>query len=721
MKVKTKLLLGLSALPILILLIAAVGWFQVINLNKLSDSLSRDYDTSFLAEQIHRKVKDEALSLRHIVLSDDQAVIDKEIAYLSMEGDSVSRDIETLNTMVSSAEQRALIDDIRLTNSRFNRYKDSVMEHVSKGDKEEAVALIVTSGDGIQDEFLDVISMLTTSLEEEVSASLGQMPKDFQRQLLVGSVISVIGILIVISLIFRIVWMVMMRLHKVSAVMVNVANGRADLSTRIEAKQIDEIDDVAHSFNTMAVSLQEQMSKHEEMNWVKSHVAEITADMSGQQELESLSRMFLSKVVPLVDGCHAVFYMMGQDEETKEPLLQLIGSYAFKERKHLTNQFRMGEGLIGQAAFERTPILLTEVPDQYIRIKSGLGEAAPQNVYVLPILYEDDLKAVIEIAALKPFTEVQQAFLEELINNLGIIIDNLQGRLKLASLLQESQALMEEIQVQSEELQSQQDELRATNEELEEQTEALKASEEKLKAQQEQLEQTNAELEEKANVLAVQNKRFEITNQEMAQARAELEEKARQLAISSKYKSEFLANMSHELRTPLNSLLILSKLLADNNEGNLTEKQVGYSKTIYASGNDLLTLINDILDLAKIESGRMDVNLSRVAIQDVVEFVESRFNPIANEKKLAFNIHLADPLPADFYSDELRVQQVLKNLLSNAFKFTQKGEVTLDISLKESNNSNECIRLAVRDTGIGIPQEKQDLILQLAANLEDRA
>lgn len=486
----------------------------------------------------------------------------------------------------------------------------------------------------------------------------------------------------------------------------DVANGSADLSTRVKVKSNDEIDDVAKSFNKMVHSLEEQLEKEQSLIWVKSNIAEISTDLNGKHDLESLSQTFLSKAVPLVESAHAVLYVKGMDEREEEPVYKLFASYALKERKHLTNVFRKGEGLIGQAVLEKKPIILTNVPSDYIQVKSGLGEAPPLNIYVLPICFEGDVKAVLELASFKPFDTVQQSFLEELVGVSGIIFESVMGRIQLAKLLEESQALMEEVQAQSEELQSQQEELRASNEELEEQTQALRQSEEKLQVQQEELEQINAELKEKAEGLEEQNRKFEVTNREVEKARAELEEKARQLTLSSKYKSEFLANMSHELRTPLNSLLILSKLLSDNLDGNLSEKQVEYSKTIYSSGNDLLTIINDILDLAKIESGKMDVNPSQIPIRDIVNYVEETFRPVANEKNLNLNIVLTDRLPNVIFSDIQRLQQVLRNLLSNAFKFTHKGEVTLKIDFDQR------FIFSVIDTGIGISKEKQELIFQ---------
>src|SRR5207244_3485470 len=296
--------------------------------------------------------------------------------------------------------------------------------------------------------------------------------------------------------------------------------------------------------------------------------------------------------------------------------LRLSATYGYKERKSVSNRFKFGEALVGQAALERKTIVISEAPEDYIRIASGLGEAAPANIIVLPVLFEDQVMAVVELASFKRFSDIHQTFLDQLTESIGVVLNTIIATMRTEELLQQSQSLTQELQAQSEELQAQQEELRRSNAELEQQAATLKASEELLQQQQEELQQTNEELEEKAQLLAEQNQRIEIKNREIEVARSALEEKAEQLSLSSRYKSEFLANMSHELRTPLNSLLILAKLLSDNPDGNLTNKQIDFAGTIHTAGSDLLDLINDILDLSKVEAGKMDVHVTEVQLAD---------------------------------------------------------------------------------------------------------
>jgi CheY-like chemotaxis protein/GAF domain-containing protein len=441
--------------------------------------------------------------------------------------------------------------------------------------------------------------------------------------------------------------------------------------------------------------------------------------MQGQKDLESVSRLIMSELTPLVSAHHGAFFIL--DNEAGMPTLRLIASYAYRARKHVGNRFGIGEGLVGQAALEKQPILLQNVPDDYIQITSGLGEAPPRNIIVLPVLFEGEVKAVIELASFLPFSQIHQTFLDQLTESIGVVLNMIGASMRTEELLEQSQKLTQELQSQSRELQQQQDELKRSNAELEAQAKTLRQSEELLKEQQEELQQVNEELEEKASLLAEQNQKVEQKNREVEAARLALEEKAEQLALSSKYKSEFLANMSHELRTPLNSLLILAKLLADNKEKNLSPKQVEFAQTIHSSGTDLLNLINDILDLSKVEAGKMEVNAMDVPIQDISSFTKRTFEPVAHQKGISFMVDIQPEVPPAIYTDGQRLQQVIKNLLSNAFKFTETGGVTLTIRRAEKgkrfasrilDQAETVIALAVSDTGIGIAKEKQQLIFE---------
>jgi len=339
----------------------------------------------------------------------------------------------------------------------------------------------------------------------------------------------------------------------------------------------------------------------------------------------------------------------------------------------VATRFAMGEGFVGQVAREARPLTITDVPDGYVKVASALGQAAPAQIVVMPITFEEQVLGVIELGSLRPFTEVNRGFLDQLTETIGVVVNTIQANMRTEELLTQSQALTQELQKQSEELR-----------------------------------QTNDELQEKTLVLQEQNRDIEIKNAEIELARAGLEEKAAQLALSSKYKSEFLANMSHELRTPLNSLLILSRMLSENEEDNLTPAQVEFAMTIHAAGNDLLALINDILDLSKVEAGKMDLNVGQVALADLCDDLERWFRPVAEQNELAFSIEMADDLPAAILTDEQRLQQVLRNLLSNAFKFTEEGSVSLRIE----HGDRDTLAFSVVDSGVGIPDEKLSLIFE---------
>ncbi|WP_017316046.1 HAMP domain-containing protein [Mastigocladopsis repens] len=487
---------------------------------------------------------------------------------------------------------------------------------------------------------------------------------------------------------------------------------KGDLTRSIAVEAEGEVAILKDNINQMIANLRETTQKNTEQDWLKTNLAKFTRMLQGQRDLETVSKLILSELAPLVGASHGVFYIMDITEELQ--YLKLLSSYAYRERRHLANRFYLGEGLVGQSALEKERILLTEVPQDYIRIASGLGEATPLNIVVLPVLFEGQVTAVIELASFRRFNEIHLSFFDQLTESIAIVLNTIAASMRTEELLKQSQSLAHE-------LQSQQNELRETNKRLEQQAQSLKASEDLLKKQQEELQETNAELEERSELLAVQNKEVERKNQEIEQARQSLEEKAEQLALSSRYKSEFLANMSHELRTPLNSLLILAKLLTDNVERNLSAKQVEYSRTIYSAGNDLLTLINDILDLAKIESGTMSIDIDQMLFTELHEHIERTFRQVAVDKGLNFTLDFAAELPRSIHTDAKRLHQVLKNLLANAFKFTERGEVRFHVFVATQgwsygneilNRAQTVIAFAVSDTGIGIAPEKQRIIFE---------
>ncbi|MGQ0519688.1 MAG: response regulator [Actinomycetota bacterium] len=488
---------------------------------------------------------------------------------------------------------------------------------------------------------------------------------------------------------------------------------QGDLTRSIAVEAQGEVAELKDNINQMIGNLAETTRRNEEQDWLKTNLARISSLMQGQRDLQTVSRLIMSELTPTVSAQHGAFFLndVAPDADTE---LRLVASYGYKARKNVPNSFKLGESLVGQAALEKEPILITEAPADYVKVSSGLGEAAPVNVIVLPILFEEQVLGVIELGALRPFTAVNQSFLEQVIETIGVVLSTIIANTRTEELLSESQRLAQE-------LQSQQEELRRSNAELESQAASLKASEELLQQQQEELQQTNEELQEKARLLAEQNRSIEVKNREIEMARLGLEEKAQQLALSSKYKSEFLANMSHELRTPLNSLLILAKLLADNPEGNLDAKQVEFATTIHTAGSDLLELINDILDLSKVEAGKMDVVIADVGLAELCATVEQSFRPVADEKQLEFTLVREPGAPELVVTDEQRLHQVLRNLLSNAFKFTEVGCVRLCIGpapadMRYANpvltEARRVVAFSVTDTGIGIPSDKLRLVFE---------
>jgi CheY-like chemotaxis protein/signal transduction histidine kinase/HAMP domain-containing protein len=458
---------------------------------------------------------------------------------------------------------------------------------------------------------------------------------------------------------------------------------KGDLTRSIQVEASGEVADLKDNLNTMIDNLRLTTDRNTEQDWLKTNLARFTGMLQGQRDLATVGRMLLSELAPLVSAQQGVIYQMSGEESAEMVLLSAFAGDG--EDGHL-RRLKLGEGLVGQCAAEKRRMLISDLPANTISIRSGLFEATPRNVIVLPVLFEDRVKAVIELASLSSFTTSQLAFLEQLTASIGIVLNSIEATMQTEGLLKQSQQLATELQVQQKELQ-----------------------------------QTNEQLAQKAQQLAEQNVEVERKNQEIEQARRALEDKAKELALTSKYKSEFLANMSHELRTPLNSILVLGQQLSDNPDGNLTPKQVEFSRTIHGAGTDLLNLITDILDLSKIESGTVSVEAEEVFFASMLDAVERPFRHEAENRHLSFEVQTDPHLSRSVVTDSKRLQQVLKNLLSNAFKFTESGGVRLTVSPAKSGWSEEhpilsktasVVAFEVSDTGIGIPFEKQRIIFE---------
>lgn len=472
------------------------------------------------------------------------------------------------------------------------------------------------------------------------------------------------------------------QVRSISEVASAVTKGDLTRNIRVDAK--GEVKELKDTINLMITNLRETTLLNLDQDWLKSNLAKFNQMLQGQKDLKTVAGRILSELAQVVGAHFGAFYIVASDEVF--PKLKLFASYAYKSEKHIPKEFLFGEGLVGQCALEKERIILSNVPESYVKINSGLGKIPPSNLILLPVLFENNVKAVIELGTLGTFSNTHLDFLGQLTESIGIVVNTIQTNTITEVLLSQSQSLANA-----------------------------------LKIQQEELKRTNDELQNKAFLLFKQKDEVETKNKEVEEARRSLEEKAEQLTLTSKYKSEFLANMSHELRTPLNSLLILAQQLYENPEGNLNDKQTRYAKTIHSCGDDLLELINDILDLSKIESGFITANISNILFSEISTFVETTFKPLSETKNLKFKTEIFPGLPESIDTDSQRLNQILKNLLSNAFKFTERGEVKLKVFNAEKkwqhgnislNNAKQVVAFSIIDSGIGISPDKQTIIFE---------
>ncbi|MFF2448863.1 response regulator [Neobacillus sp. NPDC058068] len=688
MKFRTKLYMSTGSIIVLISICV------IILMNMLEQSLvnidvviSDKYERINMASTIKYETVNIARELNGIILNQSNETIDTSINALEDSNININQAMESLER----------IDSKEKTHEFIAKYKVLRESYLTKVQQVIAIKKIDPKV-VIQPEMLNDLKLTRERMLQNAELLRGLQEQEMKNELYRSRdtyhwAVTTIYVYLAICLslgIGIIIWIIRgmtKNLNQVTTVMKSVTNSGTNALPRIEIFSKDEIGAIAAAFNKMVSELEEHSKREkqlieeaEEHSWLKTKIAELLAMYPEAKDVKMLAELFILKLVPMVGASNGVFYI--KTGKGNEQYLKKIAAYAFFNQNRDFESFRIGEGLIGQCALEKKPIFLNHVPDNYIKIQSGMGGASPKNIIILPIQNEDEVLAVIEIASFEAFSPSQILLLEEVIPTTGITLKSMLNHMKAERLLQESQTLTEELQAQSEELQLQQEELRTTNEQLEEQF--------------------------AASVLK---------KEELEKVREELEEKAQQLEISSQYKSEFLANMSHELRTPLNSLLILAQILSENGEGNLTAKQAEYVRTIYSSGNDLLHLINDILDLAKVESGKLEVIHREVDLHNVEDSIKQQFSLLANKKNIQLIVQVAPDLPSIFYTDEHRLLQILKNLLSNAFKFTESGSVSLlvrkvikETSRQQRLHGESMLAFSVIDTGIGIARENHGTV-----------
>jgi CheY-like chemotaxis protein/CHASE3 domain sensor protein len=637
------------------------------------------------------------------------------------------------NAATSLRKLRALTADNPDQNTRLDRYEELLKRRVDLAEKlvvrrdsrvngsEIPVAVLVRDGQNVSEEIRGVAAGLVTEesrLLEIRRDSSRRAAKFTQKAVIYGSLaalflVTVSGIILARSIVRPVTRL------RASATRI----GEGDYAHRIDVKSADEIGHLSEVFNQMAAQVQQRQAILADQDWIKTGLAKFAAFFQQQRDPAAIGNAVLGELATLLNARQSVLYRT--IDQGNVVSLELCASYA---TVNPPSRIASGEGLIGQCHAAQSRITLTDAPADYLRVSSALGSAKPAVILVEPVKFEGRTKAVMELASLQPFTPLQLEFIERLATNLGIVLHNIESVTRTEELLRQSQALTAQLGEQQRvlaekntELEAQTDRLRKSERLLQEQQVELTQTNEEMEQSNEELQQSNEEMEEKTNLLASQKRELENSNRVIEKARLELQEQARQLTITSTYKSNFLSTMSHELRTPLNSLLILARLLAENRDENLTGKQVQFAKTIESSGADLLDMINQILDLAKIESGTVELQLDDVSPKELQRSIEQQFRHIAETKKLQFEVSLGAGIPEQVHTDVGRLYQVIKNLLANAFKFTEHGSVKVEFhtattgwarSSGSLNNAAGVIAIAVTDTGIGIPKEKQEIIFE---------
>ena len=658
---------------------------EIVNDRYQKVSYTNDIQKNFMGMQVALSLEDprasseaigeinDQINQHHIVIEDRYAKL--QALSNTQKGEELLAEFKALYDVYLQNESRVLAE----VNNNSTENLDGLMGTLSE------------SGNRL----LPVITEFISFQEDLMNDALLRAQEKYNQMELVVIISILLSLLLTSLIAYWVIRSTTRELNEITDVISKVDLSDTTTMPRLNVRTEDEVGRIAMAFNDMSASL-ESYSRNEkefnkeitDQNWIQTCLAEVAEMNQGIFQVDELADRLISKLTPMLGASIGAIYL--QRKDTSEPVFSRVASYGNGGRE----QFKIGEGIIGQATIDQEVVLMDDIPRNYQLIKTGLGDVHPKAIMIAPILYEKETIAVLEFASMRDFNELEYRALVKIVETLGMAIHSVQSRMEIERLLSDSQAMTEELQVQAEELQSQSEELQMQSEEL--------------RMINEQLEERSQEAEQKSR--------------ELEFSKEELEAKNEQLLQSSKYKSEFLANMSHELRTPLNSILILSEMLAEKENGDYTDEEREFAKVIYTSGNDLMTLINDILDLSKIEAGKLEVFFNEANIREIVETLERSFMPMAEQKGLTLNVEIEEDLPSIFYTDEQRMQQIIKNLLSNAVKFTDKGTVSLKLEKVKNTKEKEALdqnvksdfwmKIVVQDTGLGIAAEKQELIFE---------
>ena len=670
---KQQVLTGFVISLLFVLLSAVTSYYSIKLMDEDSKWENHTYDVIDVAQDIELKVLNAETSLRGYIIT-------QRSQYLEFYNKNIHQILPKIKKMqkltADNPIQQQRLDSLEFYAVQKIRDMEDILQTNNTKGKEAAVQVVLTDKGKLFKTNMLRINNRAIHAEHEL---LAIRKEKREKSTLQSTFIVVVSSVIILGLILYLFSFIKRTFDEQTLTEITIRENNAQLEALSE--------------------------ENKQKNWLLSGASVINESMRGEQETDELSTHIITELCTYLSASVGALYLFDPKRQT----LKLSGGYAYQDKKGKLKEIELGEGLVGQVALEKRSKQLDNVPPDYLKISSGLGDTAPKTIIIFPVLFEEETIAVIELGLSAKPDEIINLFLGTITESIGVGINSAVARAQLRELFMQTQQ-------QAEELESQQEELRTTNEELIHKSEELQASEEELRVQQEELRQTNAELEEKASLL-------EERNISVNEAREAMSLKAEELEVSSKYKSEFLANMSHELRTPLNSILILARILKENRPENLNEEQLKYAGVIHNAGSDLLTLINDILDLSKIESGKVDLDIEPVRPQEIRQNMESLFTEIARSKKIDYQVILGQGLPERILTDLSRTEQIIKNLLSNAFKFTpENGEIKLEIDMADQqlqyysenlkNSKQHIISFSVKDSGIGIPQDKQKLIFE---------